>query len=197
MTTTTTSYRCRPIKPFLILCTLTALLSWAAPLWADDGGDFNGDGYRRDHYRAPTPPTAPGATTLTVKQLHHMLEVGQKFGLIDVLPRPPRPEGLAPDAVWMPPAHQDIPGSLWLPDVGQPVLSPEAEAYFRKGIEHSIGHDRAVPVVMYCKKECWMSWNAAKRAAIWGYRVLWYPDGVEGWAEAGYPLVVAYPEPKD
>jgi rhodanese-related sulfurtransferase len=39
-----------------------------------------------------------------------------------------------------------------------------------------------------------MSWNAAKRAVSWGYTdVLWYPDGTDGWQEAGLPLAEARP----
>jgi PQQ-dependent catabolism-associated CXXCW motif protein len=42
--------------------------------------------------------------------------------------------------------------------------------------------------------ECWMSWNAAKRAVALGYaRVHWYPDGTDGWAAAGLPLAEARP----
>ena len=34
-----------------------------------------------------------------------------------------------------------------------------------------------------------MSWNAAKRALALGYRrVLWYPEGTDGWARQGLPL---------
>ena len=37
-------------------------------------------------------------------------------------------------------------------------------------------------IVFYCLKNCWMSWNAAKRAKTFGYtQVLWYPGGTEGW----------------
>lgn len=162
--------------------------------YADD--DFNDEGYRRDHYRAPTPIPAPGATTITVMQLHEMMASTKPIGLIDVLPSPPRPTDMAADALWLPPRHDDIPGSLWLPDTGQPVLSAEAERYFRQGIEKSINHNHSVPVVFYCREDCWMSWNAAKRAALWGYHVLWYPGGVEGWTRAGFSLTEAKPEPK-
>jgi rhodanese-related sulfurtransferase len=34
-----------------------------------------------------------------------------------------------------------------------------------------------------------MSWNAAKRALALGYRkVLWYPEGTDGWSRRGLPL---------
>ena len=48
-------------------------------------------------------------------------------------------------------------------------------------------------MVFYCDANCWMSWNAAKRAMEeLGYsRVYWYPEGVQGWKRAGQPLVTA------
>ena len=45
-------------------------------------------------------------------------------------------------------------------------------------------------LAIYCLAQCWMSWNAAKRAIEYGYRsVYWYRDGTDGWQELGYPLV--------
>ena len=41
-----------------------------------------------------------------------------------------------------------------------------------------------------------MSWNAAKRAAIWGYtQVYWYRDGMDGWEAANLPTQIAEPVP--
>jgi rhodanese-related sulfurtransferase len=40
-----------------------------------------------------------------------------------------------------------------------------------------------------------MSWNAAKRAVAAGYAaVAWYPEGTDGWQDAGLPLIEARPE---
>jgi len=40
--------------------------------------------------------------------------------------------------------------------------------------------------VNYCHRNCWLSWNAAKRAISYGYRnVFWFPDGMEGGAPPG------------
>jgi PQQ-dependent catabolism-associated CXXCW motif protein len=51
-------------------------------------------------------------------------------------------------------------------------------------------------MVFYCKPDCWMSWNAARRALSLGYtRVDWYPDGAAGWKQAGYPLERREPMP--
>jgi rhodanese-related sulfurtransferase len=39
-----------------------------------------------------------------------------------------------------------------------------------------------------------MSWNAARRAAEWGYsRVHWYPEGTTGWVAAGLELTRSRP----
>ena len=49
------------------------------------------------------------------------------------------------------------------------------------------GGDKNRPVVFYCDANCWMSWNAAKRALVeLGYTsVYWYPEGVQGWQKVG------------
>ena len=44
-------------------------------------------------------------------------------------------------------------------------------------------------LVFYCLANCWMSWNAAKRALSLGYpNVAWYRDGTDGWLAASLPL---------
>jgi PQQ-dependent catabolism-associated CXXCW motif protein len=57
--------------------------------------------------------------------------------------------------------------------------------------------NRAALIVLYCQAECWMSWNAAKRALSYGYsNVAWYPDGTDGWQQANLPTAEAQPEPR-
>jgi PQQ-dependent catabolism-associated CXXCW motif protein len=69
--------------------------------------------------------------------------------------------------------------------------------YFSKGLEKATHGDRAGTVVLYCQANCWMSWNAAKRALSLGYsNVAWYPEGTDGWSAAGLPLEDATPEPR-
>jgi len=66
-------------------------------------------------------------------------------------------------------------------------------AYFRKNLERVTAGDRNRPLVFYCFVDCWMSWNAAKRALEFGYvRVIWYPDGTDGWTG---PLAASTPVP--
>ena len=51
--------------------------------------------------------------------------------------------------------------------------------------------------MIYCQADCWMSWNAAKRALSYGYtNVAWYPDGTEGWERAHLADEESQPEPR-
>jgi PQQ-dependent catabolism-associated CXXCW motif protein len=50
--------------------------------------------------------------------------------------------------------------------------------------------------VFFCLKDCWMSWNAGKRALSLGYtNVIWFPEGTDAWQQAGFDLVKATPVP--
>jgi PQQ-dependent catabolism-associated CXXCW motif protein len=154
------------------------------------------EGYRTEAYRAPTPETLKGATVLTTDTAHKLWAEG-KTAFIDVLPQPPRPKNLPADVVWRDKARADIPGSLWLPDTGYGDLAPSMQAYFVAGLNKAQAGDPERTLAFYCQRDCWMSWNAAKRALALGFRhVDWYPDGADGWREAGLPLEARQPEPR-
>ncbi|WP_199902562.1 PQQ-dependent catabolism-associated CXXCW motif protein [Azospirillum sp. B4] len=150
-------------------------------------------GYRLDDYRAPVPATVAGGRVLTTAALQSLLaRMGDRVVLVDVLPAPRRPAGSPPGSLWMPLPHADLPGSAWLPDVGRGALSPEMESWFQQQLATLSGGDKSRPLVFYCLPACWMSWNATKRAASYGYtNAAWYPDGVDGWRAAGLPLAPA------
>ena len=153
------------------------------------------DGFRMDDYRAPTPATVAGGVALDTPSAQRLWEQGDAVW-IDVLAAPQRPPNLPPSALWMPVPRRDIPGSLWLPDIGRGAIGAELEAYFRAQLERATEGRRDAPVVFYCLTDCWMSWNAAKRAAGWGYtRVYWYRDGTDGWEAAKLPLEQGEPVP--
>ena len=146
------------------------------------------EGYRMDDYRAPSPATVAGGVMLDTNAAHQLWESGAAVW-IDVLPAPRRPENLPPSALWMPLPHRDIPGSLWLPDIGRGALSPDVEGYFRDHLATATKLRKDAAVVFYCLADCWMSWNAAKRAASWGYtQIYWYRDGTDGWDAAKFPV---------
>jgi PQQ-dependent catabolism-associated CXXCW motif protein len=151
------------------------------------------EGYRMDDYRAPSPATVAGGVMLDTDAAHQLWESGAAVW-IDVLPAPRRPENLPPSALWMPLPHRDIPGSLWLPDIGRGALSPDVEGYFRDHLATATKLRKDAAVVFYCLADCWMSWNAAKRAASWGYtQIYWYRDGTDGWDAAKLPMQNAEP----
>jgi PQQ-dependent catabolism-associated CXXCW motif protein len=151
------------------------------------------EGYRMDDYRAPSPATVAGGVMLDTDAAHQLWESGAAVW-IDVLPARRRPENLPPSALWMPLPHRDIPGSLWLPDIGRGALSPDVEGYFRDHLATATKLRKDAAVVFYCLADCWMSWNAAKRAASWGYtQIYWYRDGTDGWDAAKLPMQNAEP----
>jgi PQQ-dependent catabolism-associated CXXCW motif protein len=114
-----------------------------------------------------------------------------------VLPHVPRPPDLPIETLWRGQRRLNIPGSIWLADTGYGELSAAVEDYLRSGLQRVTGGNHAMPVVIYCLRDCWMSWNAAKRAVSWGYTaVIWYPDGTDGWQDAGLPLAEATPVPR-
>ncbi|KAA0574485.1 quinoprotein dehydrogenase-associated putative ABC transporter substrate-binding protein [Azospirillum sp. Sh1] len=153
------------------------------------------EGYRMADYRAPTPSGLRGAETVGPAEVERLAKDGAI--LVDVLPTPPKPEGLTSESHWVPPPHRSLPGAHWLPNVGYGAPSAEQEAYFRTNLERLTAGDRKRPLVVFCQPECWMSWNAAKRAVALGYEaVKWYPAGTEGWKAAGHELVTIEPEPK-
>lgn len=151
--------------------------------------------YRRDNYQSPTPTTLDGATVISDKVAHD-LWISQEALFIDVMPRAPRPQGLPADVIWRPKKRKNIPGSAWLVNVGYGALRPEIENYFRENLERLTKRDYTKPMVFYCLANCWMSWNAARRALDYGYAsVYWYPDGTDGWRQNGGNLQAAKPVP--
>jgi len=154
------------------------------------------DGYRTENYRAPVPATLSGARVLSTQEAEAIWRA--KSGIfIDVLPRPPKPKNLPEGTVWRDKPRSNIPGSMWLPDTGYGALAAPTESYLRQGLAHASGGNRQAQLVIYCQADCWMSWNAAKRALSYGYpNVAWYPEGTDGWERADLPLDQSQPEPR-
>ena len=149
--------------------------------------------YRTGDYRAPTPLTLHGATVVSSAEAMKLWKANGAL-FIDVMPRPRKPDNLPPQTPWHVPERLNIPGSTWLPNTGTGVLAPAAAAYFQEQLQRLTAGNRTAPMLFYCLRNCWMSWNAAKRAIALGYaRVYWFPDGVDGWAEIGGALTPSLP----
>jgi PQQ-dependent catabolism-associated CXXCW motif protein len=173
---------------------LAAMLCCAAVGRADAGSVPEPEGYRLDDYRAPVPDTVAGGRVVHTDELKNMIARGGVI-LIDVLPAPRRPEGMRPGTPWLPLPRLDIPGSLWLPDVGRGAIDSQLDRWFRDRLAEATRGDPNRTLVFYCLDQCWMSWNATKRASSYGYpNVVWFPEGSDGWGAAGLPLAEAHPE---
>jgi PQQ-dependent catabolism-associated CXXCW motif protein len=145
-------------------------------------------GYRMEDYRSPTPATLAGARVVDTAEAKALRREGDVL-FLDTMPRDVKPPSLPPGTIWRDKPRDNIPGSVWLANVGYGALSPEMEAYFRESLRVLTAGDQSRALLFYCRADCWMSWNAAKRALSWGYsRVLWFPAGTDGWSEGGQPL---------
>lgn len=169
-------------------CALVALFLWPLSLLASEL--FNDEGYRLTRYRSPTPISHEQAITLEPVQLQELLQQEPHAALIDVYGNP-----------WLrghftlQEKHFNLPNSLWLANCGTGELTADWEAYCKTWLKQISGGDPEFPLVFYCRADCWLGWNAAKRAADWGYgRLYWLRDGIEGWQQAGFELVAAQPQ---
>lgn len=182
----------RWIRCFSLLLAAIALAStaYAAPACVEEPKN-----YRAKNFRAPVPCTIAGGRVISVSEVQRWI-AEQHAVPIDVLPSPRRPDNLPDGTVWKPRPRKNIPKSVWLANTGFAVLPVEEEVYFRENLSRLTAGDPQRPLIFYCLADCWMSWNAAKRAIDWGYSaVMWFPEGTDGWADAELPLVDAEPVP--
>jgi len=170
---------------------LIGLLLAALPALAAAAPAFDADGYRRPPYRAPTPASLDGATVLDTDALVALRRRRPDTVLIDVY-----------NATWtagdflLERPHPSLPGAVWLPNTGTTPLAPRWRAYLLDHLRAFTEHDRQRPLVFFCRSDCWLSWNAARRALAAGHpAVYWYPLGVDGWRAAGRPVSGTTPAP--
>lgn len=148
--------------------------------------------------RAPTPVDIPApARVIDAPEARAMIAAGAVA--VDVFGAPnPRYDEL--DGAWPGAAPRlTLPGAVWLPEVGRGTLSAQMARWYAAELDRLTGGDRARPLVIFCVADCWMSWNAARRAAEdLGYRdVAWFRLGTDGWLDRGWPLAPAAPRPVD
>lgn len=182
--------------PFGLALAMAALAaSMPAPACADQPPAdalvlFDAQGYRIARYRSPiAADPAPAARIALADAL--ALDPARDALFIDVMPA----EGGVRDGLsgaWrLSRAHSSIPGAQWHPEAGRmpadPALWNALEAAARSAAP-------ARPVILFCRVDCWMSWNAARRLAAGGLtNVFWLAEGTDGWHGAGRALAVAAP----
>ncbi|TCD24430.1 PQQ-dependent catabolism-associated CXXCW motif protein [Pseudomonas sp. IC_126] len=178
-----------PRLPLLIVILACLGISQAASAQADDEL-FSAEGYRQAHYRSPTPAAVEGAQTLDTASLQSLLAEQPNVVLVDVYRR----QWLAGRFIDTE-AHTNLPGSVWLPNTGDGALATEWADYFARNLARISRGRFDQPLVFYCRSDCWLGWNATRRAQALGYTNLyWYRDGVDGWEQANLPLNPATPE---
>jgi PQQ-dependent catabolism-associated CXXCW motif protein len=150
-------------------------------------------GFWTGSMQGAVPASIAGGRVINTADLAALIQA-QHPVLVDVAMPPHRPDNIAAEA-WMAPPHHTLPGAAWLPNVGKGVIAPTVDMWYRARLQALTGGDLAKPIVVFCHPNCWGSWNAAKRAIQYGYTAVhWYPDGVEGWQDAGQPTSVVMAE---
>ncbi len=170
---------------------IALFVAWALPALADNVNMDAATGYRIQNYRSPVNLPIEGGTQVDVAAVDRLMKQGAI--MVDVMPA--RVGYDKKTGKWLlAEKRDDIPGSTWLPNTGHGKLEPRLAAYFANSLARLAGGSLEKPVVFYCMADCWMSWNAVKRAAGLGYKqVYWFADGTDGWSESGRDLVEATP----
>lgn len=151
------------------------------------------DGYRLELYDDEVPAGLDGAGTITAVEVKRLQESTGAV-VIDVIPQQRRPNFLPENQIWIPLEHKGVPGAIWLPDTGYGALSDITEEYFKHHLDIASNGNKDHPLVFYCRADCWMSWNAAKRALTYGYtNVHWFYDGIDDWFFESFDVEVLTP----
>jgi len=153
------------------------------------------EGYRLSLYDDTVPDTLTGATRVSAVQVKQ-LQLDNNALVVDVIPEHRKPDDMPEGQLWFPVPHKGIPGALWLPDVGFGALSETTESYFIEHLHKATDGNLNHAIVFYCRIDCWMSWNAAKRAMSHGYsQVYWFADGIDDWQFEDYETEHLKPAP--
>ncbi len=170
----------------LICAAVLALSAGAAS--AGEAAPPQPQGYWSGPMRGRTPAGLDGATVVDAAALSALI-AADKPVMLDVANADVKPADMPADR-WRP-IHRSVPGAVWLPGAGQAVTDAGVEARLAARVAELTGGRRDRPVVTFCHRDCWASWNTAKWLLRHGYtRVHWFSDGVEGWQEAYDPAVV-------
>lgn len=166
---------------------------WAGQSIGAAPADFGPDGYRTARYRAPVgiDPAPAGHIALAAAL---MLDPKRDALFIDVLPVESGVREAASGRWRLSERHVTIPGARWHPETGRDPVDP----VLWRGLEAEVRRARArqpgIPVVLFCRSDCWMSWNAARRLAAAGHANIWWlAEGTDGWHDAGRELVEIQP----
>ena len=167
------------------------LAAWPVLSHAQEADVFDAAGYRRARYRGPVTLLPKPARRIALADAL-TLRPGENALFLDVLPAEGGVRDPATGHWTLAEPHETIPGARWFPDVGRAPVDQVLWAAFAEAVRARPAH---WPVVVFCRADCWMSWNAARRLALAGVlNVWWLAEGIEGWHDAARPLVPVTPE---
>jgi PQQ-dependent catabolism-associated CXXCW motif protein len=171
--TTPTGTRTAIISAIVLLAAAVSVGS-AADI-AEPRGPWTGPMYGQ------TPRTLAGAVVVDLAAVEVLL--AEEPLLLDVAPARRKPANFPTNRPWLP-THRSIPGAIWMPDAGAaPLDAGREELFYRRMAELTRG-DKTKPIVVFCRPDCWGSWNAGKRLVTRGYTsVRWFPAGIDGWQD--------------
>lgn len=170
-----------------------AAVSPEPPASLAPSGDFDTQGYRAARYRAPVDrPPSPARRIALVAALK--LVPGRDALFVDVLPVEAGHRDRVTGQWRLSQPHETVPGATWHPETGRSPVDPVLWDGLRAAVANARAGKPRLPVVLFCRTDCWMGWNAARRLAQAGTaRVYWLAEGIEGWHGAGRDLVPAVP----
>ncbi|NKJ42955.1 rhodanese-like domain-containing protein [Novosphingobium sp. SG720] len=155
---------------------------------------FDAQGYRSAAFRAPVDRDPAPATAISPAQALGLAPGAALF--LDVLPAEGARRDGASGAWQLASPHQTIPGALWYPETGRSPPDPVLWQALAARVAAFRQQHRGAPIVVFCRADCWMSWNVARRLALGGVTgVRWLAEGIEGWHDAGGSLVDTAPVP--
>jgi PQQ-dependent catabolism-associated CXXCW motif protein len=150
-------------------------------------------GYRTQRYQAAVPERPPVGERVWIEDIDRLVAQDRAV-LVDVSPITGAGYDPATGHWRSAIPHASLPGAVWLPEVGRGVIDANVERFFDKELERLSGANKSRPLILFCNADCWMSWNAMKRAGRLGYtRLYWFPEGTDGWRDWDRKLVPIEP----
>lgn len=154
---------------------------------------FDAEGYRAARYRAPIRLDPAPAQAIDLAEAL-TLTPGRDALFIDVMPAEGAVRDPASGAWRLAASHLTIPGALWFPETGRAPVDQALWAGLTGAIDEARRARPDLPVILFCRSDCWMSWNAARRLAREGRSgIFWLAEGTDGWHAAGRALIEAAP----
>ena len=164
----------------------------AVPSAAQERAVFDDNGYRTDRYRAPVDRDPRPSARLALPAAL-LLDPGKDALFIDVLPAGGGVRDPETGRWRLSEEHLTIPGAVWHPEAGRGDADPALWDALVREVTDARRRNPHLPVILFCRTDCWMGWNAARRLAAQGHDgVWWLAEGIEGWRKAE-PLVAAVP----